>query len=122
MPGEAQYTIYIPARGSDGEELPWLLSSVRRSLSKAGIDGRTIVRNAEGDWGKAEEPVNLVIVIAPDEPRTDATIHAIALGAKELSKKEGVFVTKQPISTWLVDGPGKPPEPEPTDFSPVPER
>lgn len=103
----AQYTIYVPSKDNQGNDLPYLLDHVRLSLGRAGFQGRTVIRDAEGDWQGSNdyydtEPMHLVLVAAPDSPQTDESIRVIAQGVKELARQEAVFVTKSPLTTFLV--------------------
>lgn len=103
----ARYTIHVPVRDNTRNEIPHVLAAVRQALSDSGFPGRTVVRKTEGDWTGAEgaydtEEMDLVMVDAPD---TDENLQAIldaAKGVKELAGQEAVYVTVQPLRTYLV--------------------
>lgn len=103
----ARYTIHVPVRDNTKNEIPHVLAAVRQALSDSGFPGRTVIRKTEGDWTGAEgaydtEEMDLVMVDAPD---TDDNLQAIieaAKGVKELAGQEAVYVTVQPLRTYLV--------------------
>jgi hypothetical protein len=103
----ARYSIHIPVRDNNKNEIPHVLAAVRQALSDSGFPGRTVLRKAEGDWTGAEgaydtEEMDLVMVDAPD---TDENLQAIlqaAKGVKDLADQEAVYVTVQPLRTYIV--------------------
>ena len=101
---EAEYTIWVPNRDGEGNELPWLLNWVRGLMNQSGLSGRTVIKDAASDWGKTTEDRHLIVTIAPDTPKVHSTVRAIALGIKEVAKQEGVFYTKRPIESYIVTG------------------
>jgi len=99
----ARYTIHIPVYSSDKRELAHVLKAVREALTKAGFNGRTVIRKAQGDWQNYDtEEMDLVMVDAPDDPSHLQTLMTIAQGVKALANHPSVYLTKQPIETYLV--------------------
>lgn len=83
--------------------MPLALNSVRNALTAAGLSGRMVIRSAEADNGDAEpQHISMVIVDGEDDPTTDNAIKAVVEGYKGLSNHPAIYVTKTPITTWLV--------------------
>lgn len=99
----ARYTIHVPVKNRDKEEIPHVLQGVRKAMTTLGFEGRIVIRRAQGDWQDFDtEEVDLVMTDAPDDPGTQAKIAQIATGAKQLAGVDAIYVTKQPITTILV--------------------
>lgn len=99
----ARYTIHIPVHDKDKNELAHVLQAVRIALTQAGYNGRTVIRRAQGDWQNYDtEEMDLVMVDAPDDPQHLQQIMTIAQGAKSLSQHPAIYVTKQPVETFIV--------------------
>lgn len=104
QPPMARYTIHIPVHDSERKEIPHVLGAVRQAMTDAGLEGRTVVRRAQGDWkDNLTHEVDLVMADAPDDPGTLQLIQTIAQGAAQLSGQQAVYVTKSPIQTYLVN-------------------
>ena len=85
------------------KEIAHVLGAVRQALTQSGFNGRTIIRKAQGDWQDYDtEEMDLVMVDAPDDPATVQKLTVIAQGAKALAQHPAIYMTKQPIETYLV--------------------
>lgn len=83
--------------------MPLALSSVRNALTASGLSGRMVIRSAEADNGDATPSnIDMVIVDGEDDPTTDNAIKAVVEGYKSLTNHQAIYVTKQPIESWLV--------------------
>ena len=99
----ARYTIHIPVRDNSGKEIPHVLAKVRETLTASGFPGRTVVRRAQGDWQDFDtEEMDLVMIDAPDDPSTLNTLKTIAQGVKQLAGQEAVYLTVQPLRSYLI--------------------
>jgi hypothetical protein len=99
----ARYTIHVPVNDNNGQEIPHVLEQLRRTLTSAGFDGRTVVRRAQGDWQDYDtEEMDLVMIDAPDTPENLEAIKAAAQGVKLLAGQEAVYITVQQIRTYLI--------------------
>lgn len=103
----ARYTIHVPVRDNNKNEIPQVLAAVRKALSDSGFPGRTVLRKAEGDWTGAEsaydtEEMDLVMVDAPDNDENLQAILTAAQGVKDAAGQEAVYVTVTPLRTYLV--------------------
>jgi hypothetical protein len=62
-----------------------------------------VIRSAEADNGDdSPQHIDMVIVDGEDDPTTDTAIKAVVEGYKGLTSHQAVYVTKQPITTWLI--------------------
>jgi hypothetical protein len=103
----ARYTIHVPVTDNNHREIPHVLAALRDTLSRSGFPGRTVLRRAQGDWqgdltSYDTEEMDLVMVDAPDTPENLDAILTAAKGVKELAGQEAVYVTVQPLRTYLV--------------------
>lgn len=103
----ARYTIYVPVLDNNRREIPHVLNHVRQALTNAGFSGRTVIRKAQGDWQGDEqsyetEEMDLVMVDALDDPQTLEAMKTVAQGIKDLAGQEAVYITVQPLRTYLV--------------------
>jgi hypothetical protein len=99
----ARYTIYVPVNDNSGTEIPHVLEQLRRTLTSAGFDGRTVLRRAQGDWQDYDtEEMDLVMIDAPDTPENLNAIKAAAQGVKLLAGQQSVYLTVQPVKTYLI--------------------
>lgn len=103
----ARYTIHVPVTDNNHREIPHVLAALRQTLSDSGFPGRTVLKNAQGDWQGSEtaydtEERDLVMVDAPDTPENLQAILDAAQGIKDLSGQEAIYVTVQPLRTYLV--------------------
>jgi hypothetical protein len=103
----SRYVIHVPVNDNDMNEIPHVLDATRRALGDAGFQGRTVVRKAQGDWQGDEqnystEEMDLVMVDGPDDSTTQEAILGVAMLVKSMAGQEAVYVTKQPITTFLV--------------------
>lgn len=99
----ARFTIHIPLYDQDKKEIPHVLGATRRAMTMAGFDGRIVVSPAQGDWKDYDtEDMALVMTDAPDDPTTLQSLMTIAQGVKALTNQPAVYITKQPIETFLI--------------------
>lgn len=103
----ARYTIHVPATDNNRQDIPHVLDTARRALGDAGFQGRTVIRHAEGDWQGDEqnydvEDMELIMVDAPDDPRSEEAVIGVAQLIKAMADQEAVYVTKQAITTYLI--------------------
>ena len=99
----ARYTIHVPLHDEDKQQIPHVLGAVRKTMTQAGFDGRIVLSPAQGDWKDYDtEDIALVMTDAPDDPTTLQTLMTIAQGAKALAGQPAVYLTKQPIETYLI--------------------
>jgi hypothetical protein len=99
----ARYTIHIPVHDSDKNELAHVLGAVRKALTQAGFNGRTVIRKVQGDWQDYDtEEMDLIMIDAPDDDSHLQPLLTITKGAKALAGIGAVYVTKQPVTTFLV--------------------
>jgi hypothetical protein len=103
----ARWTIHVPVRDNDKNEIPHVLDSARRALGDAGFQGRTVIRRAQGDWqgddqNYAVEEMDLIMVDAPDAQESEDAILGVAQLVKAMADQEAVYVTKQDVTTYLV--------------------
>jgi hypothetical protein len=103
MPSMARYAIHIPVRDADRNEIPHVLGAARQALSDAGLEGRIVLPNVQGDWSDYQtDEIAVVMTDAPDDPSVLATVKEIATGVKQLAMVDAVYVTVQPIQTFIV--------------------
>ena len=99
----ARYTLHLPVHDKDKNEIAHVLGAVRKALTQAGYNGRTVVRRVQGDWQDYDtEEMDLVMVDAPDDQQHLQQLMQIAEGAKMLSGHPAIYLTKQPVETYLV--------------------
>lgn len=103
----ARWTIHVPVRDNNQQEIPHVLDQARRALGDAGFKGRTVLRHAQGDWQGDEqnydtEDMDLIMVDAPDSPESEEAIIGVAQLVKAMADQEAVYVTKQAITTYLI--------------------
>jgi hypothetical protein len=103
----ARYTVHVPVRDKNQKEIPHILDQLRKALSAAGFPGRTVIRKVQGDWQGDEtyydtEEMDLVLVDAPDSPEVVNAMINAARGVKEASGEEAIYLTVQPITTYLI--------------------
>lgn len=102
-PAMARYTIHVPVVDGQKNEIPHVLAAVRQAMTDLGFEGRIVIRRAQGDWKDFDtEEVDLVMTDAPDDPATQQKITTVAQGVKTLAGTDAVYLTKQPITTFLV--------------------
>lgn len=98
----ARYTIHLPAHGKEGRQLNHILPAMRKSLNQAGLNGRTLIKNAESDWADESHTVHLLIIDATDSSDIEQKIKDIAKLAKDIGELEGVYISKHPITHFIV--------------------
>ena len=99
----ARYTIHVPVRGTDGQEIPHVLAAVRQAMTDTGFPGRLVLRKTQADWREFEtEEMDLVMADAPDTPENRQAILQIADQVKELAEQDAIYVTVQQLDTYLV--------------------
>lgn len=102
-----RYTIHIPVYDNNGREIPHVLDKARRALGDEGFSGRTVIRKAQGDWqGDSQNydvaDMDLVMVDAPDTPEVQSSVMKVARMVKTAVEHDHIYVTKTPITTFLV--------------------
>lgn len=98
-----RYTVFIPVRNNNGQEIPHILAEFRRSLTQAGFHGRTVIRRAQGDWKDFEtEEIDMVMIDAANDPETLETIKSLAEQVKIEAEQEKIYMSIQPIITYLI--------------------
>lgn len=99
----ARYTIHLRVHNDSKQEIAHVLGAVRKALTGMGFNGRTVIRRAQGDWKDYDtEEMDLVMVDALDDPQTLQQLMTIGQGAKQLGGQDAIYITKQPIETYLV--------------------
>ena len=103
QPAMARFTLHIPLFDSDKRQIPHVLGAARKAMTMAGFDGRIVVSPTQGDWKDYDtEDIALMMTDAPDTPDTLQSLMTIAQGIKALTNQEAVYLTKQPIETYLI--------------------
>jgi hypothetical protein len=103
----ARYMIHVPIRDNNGQEIPHVLAMLRQTLTNSGFYGRTVLPGAQGDWQGSEqgyetEEMAIVMVDADTQPDTLEAIKEAARGVKEAAQQEAVYLTVQPLKTYLI--------------------
>jgi hypothetical protein len=99
----ARYTIHVPLYDNDKKEIPYVLGAARKAMTQAGFDGRIVMSPVQGDWKDYDtDEMALVMTDAPDTPQIVQTLMTIAQGIKALTAQAAVYITKQPIETYLI--------------------
>jgi hypothetical protein len=99
----ARYAIHIPLLDAERNEIPHVLGAARQAMTEAGLEGRIVLPSVQGDWADYQtDEIAVVMTDAPDDPGVLATIRTIAEGVKQLAMVDHVYVTVQPIQTFIV--------------------
>lgn len=103
----ARYIIQVPLKDNNGRDIPHVLSMLRQALTNSGFHGRTVLPLAQGDWSGTPdsyetEEVALVMIDASDDPDTLNAIKEAARGVKEAAQHEAVYLTVQPLRSYLI--------------------
>jgi hypothetical protein len=103
----ARFTLSVPLRDLSGREIPHVLAAVRQALSDAGFDGRNVIPLVQGDWksgtqGYETEDVSMVMIDAENTPENLKAIKMAAQGIKETAGADKVYLTVQPLRTYLI--------------------
>ncbi len=99
-----RYTLTLPTHDNDGLGLSHAHACLRAEL--LGHFGGFTVHEARGHWSGADgnyaEPVLVYTVDAPDTSESYAKLRALAAALKVSCGQEAIYLTRQPVETWLV--------------------
>ncbi len=99
-----RYTITLPTHDNDGHDLADVHEQAREYLLRH--FGAFTAHEALGAWRGAErtyaEPVVAYAVDVPDTRESYASLHALAQALKASGGQEAIYLTRQPVDTWLV--------------------
>lgn len=103
----ARYIIHCPLKDSQGREIPHVLGMLRQALTNSGFHGRTVLPLAQGDWAGQSDSydtsdIALVMVDADTSPETLEAIKQAAKGVKDAAQQETVYLTVQPLKSYLI--------------------
>lgn len=103
MPPMARYSVHIPMKDKDSNEIPHVLGAVRQAMTDAGLEGRIVLTGVQGDWADYQtDELAVIMADAPDDPNILAQIKEIAAGAKMLIPDASIYITVQAIQTYIV--------------------
>ncbi len=99
-----RYTLTLPTHGNAGRSLAdQHAQSAEYLLAQFGA---YTVHAATGAWSGADrdytEPVTVYVVDAPDTSESYAKLHALAQYLKLTCEQEAVYLTRQPVKTFLI--------------------
>ncbi len=99
-----RYTLTLPTRDNDGLRLSHAHAWLRTEL--LGHFGAYTAHRAVGAWrgtsGAYTEPVRVYTIDAPDTSESYAKLRALAEALKVSCGQEAIYLTRQPVETWLV--------------------
>jgi hypothetical protein len=99
-----RYSLTLPMRDNNGADLT---AQHKRACTRLLAHfGAFTAHSAEGAWSGVDreytEPVVVYTVDAPDDSESFARLHALATCMRAACRQEAIYLTRQPVETWLV--------------------
>ncbi len=99
-----RYTLTLPMTGNNGRDLT--AEHLRTEDYLVRHFSAYTAHRAVGAWrgadGNYAEPVRVYTVDAPDTSESYAKLRALAQDLKLTCEQEAIYLTRQPVETWLV--------------------